>query len=389
MVLSMNANSTNGELRFFGITGQRLATYSFSYGQDEHLVWGFNFALKHREHKTLGMLTEWGGSRVTTDRLGSLRADWDGAAGRYTYYPYGEVRTAPAGQTGLYADLEDPVRVYDSNAARFTTPDPLGLKAVRLGNPGSWNRYAYAGGDPINFIDPDGLSPCSTGGLVYNGVLLGSVSDALNDFGTDVTDLAETEYTESGHGSGVNSTAEEDMIGEVIMNRWALVNGYWYLYPNAGRPPQDVSTWGTPGGGIASIVQAKNQFDVWRGNSLSDSAQANLDHALNSDFGSKECNDLAWAIGSAISFLSQTAVNLYYDPKTNLAPLSFNSGNLTIPSYMGKIGSFGDANVFYGAPVGDFSANLLPLPRPRPIRPTPPGGGGRRPGRRGGPMMVW
>ena len=33
---------------------------------------------------------------------------------------------------------------------------------------------------------------------------------------------------------------EEFMIGEVLMNRWALVNGYWWLYPSANSGPLQV-----------------------------------------------------------------------------------------------------------------------------------------------------
>ncbi len=121
----------------------------------------FGYTKVEEEHKTLGMLTSWGGKGVTTDRLGSIRLDGNG--GQYSYYPYGEVRTAPSAQTGLYADLEDPVRVYDSNGARFTRPDPLGMRSADAGNPGSWNRFAYANGDPVNFNDPSGKMPCSSG----------------------------------------------------------------------------------------------------------------------------------------------------------------------------------------------------------------------------------
>jgi RHS repeat-associated protein len=65
------------------------------------------------------------------------------------------VKTA-TGQAGLYADMEDAARGYDSNRARWYTPDPLGLKGVSLGNPTTWNRFAYANGDPVNFYDPHG-----------------------------------------------------------------------------------------------------------------------------------------------------------------------------------------------------------------------------------------
>jgi hypothetical protein len=42
----------------------------------------------------------------------------------------------------------------------FLSPDPMGLSAATLANPGSWNRYAYASSDPINFVDPAGRSDC-------------------------------------------------------------------------------------------------------------------------------------------------------------------------------------------------------------------------------------
>jgi len=332
------------------------------------------------------------GVYVVTDRLGSVRANLQGE--KFAYYPFGEERTTTVDSRDKFAryfrdsvgqDYADQ-RYYGAKTGAFFSPDPSGASAADPGNPNSWNMYAYAGGDPINFNDPDGLatSNCGDSLFSYNGNVIGTVSQALN-MTANVTILAETEFTEAGHGSSTNSTAEEDMIGEVIMNRWALVNGYWYLYPTAGRPPLDVSAWGSPGGGIDSVTQ-NGQFAVWNGSSLTTSAQNNLNGALSSAFDSKLCDDLAWAIGSAISFISAPTVNLYYDKATGLAPLAFNSANLTIPSYMGKIGSFGDANTFYGAPVGDFSANLIPLPRPRPVRPPKPP---RKPGRpRGGPLMV-
>jgi RHS repeat-associated protein len=159
------------ELRFYGINGQRLATYGCYYtGDGTNVNWGFGgISQKDVAHKEAGQLTGWIGKWVVTDRLGSVRAD--GSGGRYTYYPYGEVKTS-TGQAGLYADMEDPVRAYDSNGGRWTSPDPLGLKGVSLGNPTSWNRYAYANGDPVSLYDPAGtnaFNPDSGGGALCWG----------------------------------------------------------------------------------------------------------------------------------------------------------------------------------------------------------------------------
>jgi hypothetical protein len=162
----------------------------------------------------------------------------------------------------------------------------------------------------------------------------------------------------------VNSQLEEDEVGAVIMNRWAVVNGYLYFYPYPwSSVPLPVPAWGTPGG-IASIVQAPGQFAVWNGDSLTTSAQNNLDAALDSAAGSKQCADLVNAIGSAITYAGAEGGVLYTDAATGLVPLAFNSNNTQVPKYMKRIGDLGDGNVFYGAPVSDFSQTIRPK-RPR------------------------
>jgi RHS repeat-associated protein len=58
--------------------------------------------------------------------------------------------------TGLdYADQ----RYFASTYGRFNTPDPYKASATGANNPndpGTWNRYAYVAGDPINGVDPTG-----------------------------------------------------------------------------------------------------------------------------------------------------------------------------------------------------------------------------------------
>ncbi|MFD8222988.1 RHS repeat-associated core domain-containing protein [Streptomyces massasporeus] len=49
-------------------------------------------------------------------------------------------------------------RYYDANIGRFTQPDPSGQEE---------NPYLYAGGDPVNRIDPQGLWSWQVGEVCF------------------------------------------------------------------------------------------------------------------------------------------------------------------------------------------------------------------------------
>ena len=59
-------------------------------------------------------------------------------------------------------------RYYSSELGRFISPDPY-VKSIQLGNPETWNRYAYCGNDPINCIDPCGTQGCTLSHNPYYG----------------------------------------------------------------------------------------------------------------------------------------------------------------------------------------------------------------------------
>jgi RHS repeat-associated protein len=106
------------------------------------------------------------GNWVVTDRLGSARANAKGE--RFNYYPYGgEVGTETSeGGTKFAtyqrdsAGLDYAQQRYYNQAGRFFSPDPMGLASVTPAIPSSWNRYAYASGDPVNRVDPTGMDDC-------------------------------------------------------------------------------------------------------------------------------------------------------------------------------------------------------------------------------------
>ena len=109
---------------------------------------------------------------VFADRLGSNRyiasSSMNGSYYIANYYPYGDVSgTAPQDQVGFATYTQDSYtglnyanqRMYASTYGRFNSADPYAASAGPK-DPGSWNRYSYTRGDPINRGDPSGLSDC-------------------------------------------------------------------------------------------------------------------------------------------------------------------------------------------------------------------------------------
>jgi len=155
----MEPDDGTEEWTFYGARGERIGTfslydptgmgYSFYFQTTETNVW---FGGKLISKMAGGYLTS-----VERDRLGS-----DREAG--SYYPYGEDITSSGSGTekfGTYfrdsfttMDYADQ-RYYVGAYGRFNTADPYQASAGPS-EPGSWNRYSYVEGDPINFNDRSG-----------------------------------------------------------------------------------------------------------------------------------------------------------------------------------------------------------------------------------------
>ena len=130
-----------------------------------------------------------GGTRPlsSTTQLGWTLCSYEIAPARLVgkYYPYGSDRsgTPSSGEkfTGYVQDSETGLdyainRYQQPGSGRFLTPDPY-MASGGPGDPGSWNRYAYTRGDPVNRFDPRGTED----GDVPTFTVTGYCGDACDD----------------------------------------------------------------------------------------------------------------------------------------------------------------------------------------------------------------
>jgi len=102
---------------------------------------------------------------VAQERLGSKNGK---------FYPFGRERPSAITNdkekfTGYFRDSTTELdyadqRYHNPGQSRFLTPDSF-VGSGRVIDPGSWNRYAYTRGDPVNRVDPSGAFDISTYGF--------------------------------------------------------------------------------------------------------------------------------------------------------------------------------------------------------------------------------
>ena len=149
---------------FFGAYGEKLGVFAWvDYTQSgdcgicalNPVSWNVWFAGKMIWNGQ-GTAEEGTSAATYQDRVGTNRAF--GAR----FYPYGEEITSTGNDREKFAtyqrdsftmlDYADQ-RYYASSYGRFTSVDP---GPVASKDPGTWNRYSYVGGDPVNRMDPGG-----------------------------------------------------------------------------------------------------------------------------------------------------------------------------------------------------------------------------------------
>jgi RHS repeat-associated protein len=170
---------------FYGAFGEKLGVYTFSYSAFVPYTSNIYFA---------GKIILESGYPAYMDRTGTNKGvpNGYGSVTSYThYYPFGEEISGATtndhekfatytrdSYTGLdYADQ----RYYTSTFGRYNSPDPYSASGGPA-SPGSWNRYAYTRGDPINRLDPHGT--CDVGGVGY-GESIYDGSTIIDDYCLD------------------------------------------------------------------------------------------------------------------------------------------------------------------------------------------------------------
>jgi RHS repeat-associated protein len=151
-------NGSGEWIYFFGADGQRMGRYALTVGtstisftQNQASVW---FAGKLAQKIDSSGTKSW----PFEDRLGSVGkylpygADKPGASNPANDNEKFATYTRDGGSGIDYADQ----RWYSQGVGRFGTADPY-VASAGVEDPGSWNRYGYAVGDPVTFNDPKGL----------------------------------------------------------------------------------------------------------------------------------------------------------------------------------------------------------------------------------------
>ena len=214
-------------ITFWSVNGQKLGDYQITAGVGP-VQTGINY---YFGAKLIKNNNGW----VSSDRLGSVGK----------FYPYGQERPSATTNgtekfTGYFRDSETgndyaDQRYMSPGNGRFMTPDRK-IRTSRPGEPGTWNRYAYTGGDPINRVDRHGTDyeECDDDGVCWT-----VFTSELDEWDVLVTEV-EDDPGSPCYGGDVEDDACQEVLGFLGLTPEAFV----VLVQPPSAPELDVETGG-------------------------------------------------------------------------------------------------------------------------------------------------
>ena len=333
---------TVDEVTYWGVTGQKLVTYQLSVSGSSLVA-----AATGTNEYFGGKLIKNSTGYVTPDRLGSIGK----------YFPYGQERPSATtngtekfatyfrdSDTGLdYAQN----RYYQPGMARFMTTDPY-IASAKAGEPGSWNRYAYTRGDPVNRTDPLGQDDTDDPNQC---AILDANPELAAQNGGGAALCYQFEENESDGGGGV--------IGFYDPNDSVFSNDLGQVGPGSGNDPLALSgkydlNNGAPGFGPLQpgVPPKPPQPDC----------QSQILNAVNNQFGTNldQSNILP---STSLARQPGGQVNLNLSVSGGLTPPQFNEiqpGRYAPPGLLGVLTGYGPSLHVVGGPSG-LDQNVLPF----------------------------
>lgn len=110
-------------------------------------------------------------------------------------------------------------RQYNSMHGRFTSVDPLNESGITA-NPQTFNRYTYVSNDPLNSVDPSGMSECSA---EY------SYSDCGGDAGFWGGEFGDSVAAESRYNGGAPAAVRTEAYNFYLQRVTNAQNGYGFV----------------------------------------------------------------------------------------------------------------------------------------------------------------
>ncbi len=166
-------SKSTGKLYWYGGTSDPIAeTDASGNTTDEYIFFGGQRIARRDSSANVVyyMADHLGTSRLVTNASGSILDESD-------FYPFGGERVISSSSGNTYkftgkerdseSGLDNFGKRYDSSSmGRFMTPDAF-YKDSHVGDPQSWNEYAYARNNPLRYVDPTGQNAtvstsCST-----------------------------------------------------------------------------------------------------------------------------------------------------------------------------------------------------------------------------------